>query len=47
VRRKRVQRFVSESSGEIAFVLILSEVQLGTGAVQGVHKPSRGSGLVT
>jgi hypothetical protein len=37
---KRVHRFVSESSDRIAFVLISSEVQLGTGAVQSVCRPS-------
>jgi hypothetical protein len=38
---------LTEDSDRVAFVLIHSEVQTGTGAVQGVCKPSEVSGLWT
>jgi hypothetical protein len=37
----RSQSSSLKKSGEIAFVLIPSKVHLGTGALQGVHWPSK------
>jgi hypothetical protein len=36
---------LTKGSDRVAFVLIHSEVQTGTGAVQGVRRPSEVSGL--
>jgi hypothetical protein len=38
---------LTEGSDRVAFVLICSKVQLCTGAVQGVRRPSEISGLQT
>jgi hypothetical protein len=38
---------LTEDSGSLAFVLIHPKVQLGTRAVQGVHRIIKGSGLLT
>jgi hypothetical protein len=39
----RVQIFISERSDRIDFFLISSELQLGTGVVQSVRRPSEAS----